>query len=390
MAKLGQIVTQPGGSELILTREGWVPNTPELETASAMGIVGAVGQGIAESVTLGMMPDGGQGEALRQVSPIATNAPMAAELALGAGGLARAGVRQVAKGRMADRVAQRVSEQGELLRRPSDMMNPGTAGNRVARGIEGAMEATPGLNIPLIMQKMTNQRKVNMSLAKGIGASDDMVEQARYGVTEDVLDDAFKNFERGFNDVERSITSGIRQVDAMPVVDQAIESKFITGRLKQQLESGRQITGKELMQVRSKLSGVLRSNSTFMEKEAAAEIVDQIDEIIEATMDDAGAKAYQELRSRYRLWSAAKRGESIGMDGQVNVRSLGSRLKASTGYGDDYMAGRDIAGAADDVNDFLRLSREARSLAVGLPDSGTAERAAGMILGGAALSGLTD
>ena len=104
-------------------------------------------------------------------------------------------------------------------------------------------------------------------------------------------------------------------------------------------------------------------------------------------------KAFGELRSRYRAWMNLKRGRGLSPDGNVNVRTVGGRLADDFDSGEAYRTilakdSKGIPGAAEDVNEFLRTVREGERLDVGIPSSGTAERATGAALLGAAGIGL--
>jgi hypothetical protein len=386
MADLGQIVTSPEGAEKILTTDGWIPNTPELEEAASLGAAGTGLGSLMESLSMGVLsPD----PAAEQFSPVAAKAGLAADVvgaAFGGAGLAKAGLRAGAKqgGRLVDRLPKPAPDQ--LIRRPSDMLN-GTSGQLVKR-LESAVESTPLINTIPLWQKATNQGRVNMGVAKGLGLSDETVAAARTGIDDKHLGEYVNQMRSEFNAVEEGITGAINPIDALPAMAQAMDSGLITGKLARRLEDATSVTGKEVMAVRSKLVEVLGSNEKYLVKEQAAEIIEQLDDIIEEAMDPEFMKAWQKTRGQYRLYSQLKRGRNMSPDGQVNVRSLDGSL--SRAYGDDYRIG-ELDHLDPDVANALRLTREGSKLDVGMPNSGTADRNALMILGGAGAGyGLTD
>ena len=376
MAELGSIVKTPEGSELILTINGWVPSTPDLEAAGAMGAIGGLAEGLGSVATLGMYEPSAESQA---INPISTQTPGAVEVGLaatGLGGLLYGGLKRGARAglsnRLADRVKSQVEEGSQLVRRPSDIAGGGaTATGAGLKRLEGGLETIPVANLPLLAQKAVNQRRVNMSAAQALGVSDDAIRSARTGLDEGILDEALEGFQRGFRGVEDQLTGNMQSANILPVIDQAIESKFITGKLATRLQQGTP-DGKDVMAVRSKLTQVMQSNEQHLVKEQAAEIIEQIDDIIEATLGAEGKLAYRDLRSRYRIWANLRQGRSLSPDGQVNVRSLGGRLARN--YGDRYRTGQRIEGVPDDVNDFIRIVKEGEGLDVGTPDSGTASR----------------
>lgn len=378
MPQLGDVAVQTDGSEIILTSKGWVPNTTKLETASAMGMTGALAAGIVDIASLGLARTP---EELSQVSPVSSVVPDAALLLSGLPGITRVGS-------MAGRVSRRRAEaSGGLVRRPSDIAGRATATGQGLQRVEAAAEVIPGLNIPLLMQKAVNQRRINMAGAKALGVSDDAVNQARFGITDDILAESRAGFKEGFDAVEEGITKRINQIDTVTVMDQVIDSKLVGPFLSKSLQGKSAYTGKELMAVRSKLTDLVQSNAEFQAKEAASEIIDAIDDIVEQALTTEGRKSYQQLRSRYRVWANMRRGRGLSGDGQVNVKTIGGRF--ANNYGDNYRTilaegSEGIPGAADDVNNFLRLVREGERLDVGIPSSGTAERATGAAILGAA------
>ena len=386
MPALGTVATLQDGSKEILTTAGWVPHTQDLESAAAMGTIGALLSGATEAMSLGLVQSPDE---FSQVSPLASAVSPAVEIGAGATGLAgivRGGIK-AGMGTVAERVVKKVnSQRSGLIRRPSDIVGGrATATGQLVQKVEAGLETIPGLNLGLLAQMAINQRRVNMSAAKAMGATDDVVQQARLGLGDNVLEPILAGFQTGFRATEKAITGGLKlnKIDVAPVIDQAIDSKFITGKLAARLKQG-DATGEELMAVRSKLTDVLGSNEQHLVKEQAAEVMEQIDDIIELALDGDNLRAFQELRSRFRVWANIRRGRGLSADGQLNVASVGGRM--ANNYGDTYRTiladgAGGVKGAHKDVNDFLRILKEGERLSVKLPNSGTAERSIMVALG---------
>ena len=286
---------------------------------------------------------------------------------------------------LAAREGQQAANQ--LVRRPSNILGRATAPGAAARLIEGGAEAVPGLNIPGLIQKATNQRRINASLGRALGLSDEGIHASRLNVLGG-LDEALTGFNRGFRAIEGAIdNSGLDQIAMRHVLDTAVENRFVVGTLGDILERAAPMTGREVMALRSELTSVLASNEGFIVKNQARELINQIDNIIGSApnMPAEALAAFAETRARWRVWASLKGSGKISADGQVNPTSARSALARS--YGDDFLAGRRIEGVPDDVQSFLDIVNEGARLDVGLPSSGTAERAAlGALIGGGILS----
>ncbi len=383
--ELGTIAELDDGNELIMTRRGWVPNTPGLEATAGLGGIGQAAMQVADSASMGLLA---APEELPELAPGLSTGIDVAFLGAGGAGLVKGLGRGALRGTMANRV-QQAGQQG-LIPRPSNIAGRGTATGQVLRQAEAITDSIPGVNIPGIVQKSINQRRLNGSFARALNLSDDVVAGARHGITDDVYNAYQKTMRKEFKAVESGIgtlNSG-KAVDLRALTDQAIDAGLVFGKNRKALESATQATGKEVMALRSSLNKVMRSNADYSVKEVAAELIEGIDDIIEATLSGDALKAFQATRSRYRLYSSAKAGRSIGRDGQVNPATMGGRL--SNNYGDDYLSilseGNSIKGATTEVDEFIKLNKLAESYDVGLPSSGTAERLGGA-LGAGALGG---
>ena len=359
---------------------------PASKAEIAVGRAGAGGQlaaGIEGATGIPSIADAlagtNEAEALTTVNPTAASIGLAATVLPLGTQLAKAGAGMALKlgrGGAGRRVATEIDRAGrQLIRRPSDVAGRGTTTGQVLQRLEAATEVIPGPNLLPLAQKTVNQRRVNASFARAMGVTDDAtLSRARAGVTDDILDDAVAQLEDGFQQVQRDISAGLSAADkttARTIVDEALDEKLI-GRISKQVVD-KEITGKELMAVRSNLTRVVQSNADFLKKEDAFRIIEEIDDLIAKVLPESQALAFKETRNKWRLWATARRGRARSPDGQINVRSMGGRLAEN--FGDDFRLGRE-AGTTDEINDFLRIVREGEGLDVGLPSSGTAERAA--------------
>jgi len=374
VSDFGEIRVMPSGEYIRLGLEGWQPLDDEeaerlLQPASQRFVQGAVGgQTDTTAGALGRL----------------------AMLGIDLGTIAFPAARAVSTGMrttMAARTAQRLGAGAQLVRRPSNMLGRATAAGSAARLIEGGAEAVPGLNIPGLIQKATNQRRINASFGRAIGLSDEGVHAARLNVLGG-LDEALTGFNQGFRAIEGAIDeSGLDQIAMRHVLDTAVENRFVVGRLANLLDNAAPLAGRDIMALRSELTSVLASNEGFIVKNQAREMISQLDQIIASAprLPAEALSQFAETRARWRVWASIRGGAKIAADGQINPRSARAGLARS--YGDDFLAGRRINGVPDDVQQFLDIINEGASLDVGLPSSGTAERAAlGALIGGGVLS----
>lgn len=363
----------------------WRPASTQEIAVGRAGVGGQVAAGIEGATGIPSIADAlagtNEAEALTTVNPTAASIGLAATVLPLGSQLAKAGAGmalRLGRGGPGRRVATEIDRAGrQLIRRPSDVAGRGTTTGQVLQRLEAATEVIPGPNLLPLAQKTINQRRVNASFARAMGVTDDAtLSRARAGVTDDILDDAVGALEDGFAQVQDDLTRGLTattdQTAARTIVDEAIDAKLVPRIAKQVTD--KEITGKELMAVRSNLTRVVQSNADFLKKEEAFQIIEEIDALIAQILPEAEALAFKETRNKWRLWATARRGRGRSPDGQINVRSIGGRLAEN--FGDDFRLGRDVSGTTPEINDFLRIVREGEGLDVGLPSSGTAERAA--------------
>lgn len=398
-------VLQGGRWRAASAQEQQALDTPDFEAFGAQ--LGQRAANLLDTVLLGanaLFPMGG-GEAVRDriqsrqetfdplnrtrpdTGAMATGALELALAPLGGGtGSRAAAVASATTARLGAREGLRTST--GLIRRPSNVLGRGTTAGSVARLVEGGLEAVPGLNIPGLAQKALNQRTINESFARAMGLADDVALHARTAGADDrVIGATLDMFERGYGRVAGALDNTVDQAAARSLIESAEESGFLVSKRLRSLIDKPRLDGKDIMAVRSQLAKVSRSNENFLVTQRAGEMVDELDtfiiEAVEQGGDDAARATVQSLNARYKVFREIRKGRSIGKDGMVNPSAADSRF--STAFGDRYAAGR-VQTADDGVNRFLRTVREGAELDVGLPSSGTAERAAlgALLLGGGA------
>ena len=349
------------------------------QRAAETGPLAAFAVGAADSVMFGMLPDSPMTEALRANFPQSTLAGELSPLGPGIAALGRSGLSRLT----ARQIRSAGQAQGQLIRRPSDILGRATLGGSAARIGEATLDAIPGLNLPGMLQKAINQRRLNMAFARAIGLSDEAAAAARTGVTPNFIDEALTNLNQKFRQVETALDGKLDQVAARTALDEANEAGFLGTKLKNVLAKSEPIEGKEIMALRSELNAVIGSNESFLVKKQAIEIMENIDNNIATALQETGEnlmELFAETRAQWRVWANVRTGRGLSPDGQVNARTVTGRL--ANNYGDAFRRG-DFKTASGDVDNFLKIAQEAASLDVGLPSSGTAERAVGAaVLGG--------
>lgn len=370
----------------------------DAQIAAERGAIGAGLQGLVNSATLGAASGGGVGEAQRQQFPKATLAgqliPDAA--ALIAAGLPfaarRAGQSAIRAGSAAERVTEGVARQAgrQLPRMPSERLGRATALGSAARLVEAGAEAVPGLNIPGLLVKAVGQRKTNEAMARTFpGLTAEQILKARKGITPEIIAAGGKGFREGFAEVRAGITQALdevpdAQLGARTILDAAAENRMVGPKLTRILNEKPELDGADVMALRSELGEFIAGSEQFEVRKVARELQEQLDDIIEVateSVDPEIAAKYKDLRARYRVWANVREGRGLAGDGQVMPTTVAGKFARN--YGDRFRAGEQIEGVPNDVQNFLNIIQEGNATNVGLPSSGTAERAAGAaILGG--------
>ena len=358
----------------------WVDATKqELEVAEASAVGSALLTGVdalTGSVSM-MAPE--YGAALQDQNPGIYNATLAGSLLTGGAGALGTKLPQVGAGMGRKSLASGVSP---LARPMVDRLGGrNTVPGRVAQYATAAAEATPGVGLVPLWRRASNARKVNMSVARGMGFDD-----WKNGSTslDDVLQRGLPELGERFNGMSKAIDAGnIDQLQMNAIKEAAIDYNMITDtRLARKLSETSELSGREIMAMRSNMGKLLRGNVDAQVREQVQSAIDEIDDIIEAALPKASMDDFRDMRARWRLWAATR--NSITPDGQVSIRGLNNSLKNS--YGDKYRTGNiDDLNLPEEVSDALKYVREGAAYeAQMLQSSGTAERIQYTTLGTAA------
>jgi len=392
MANLGQIATTPDGTESILTNKGWVPNTPALEQASAMGGTGAFLTNMLESVTLGAIE---APEALDAISPVASMTgyllPDVAGLAGIAKGAARLGIKQgIKQGTMADRVASKGSmfktEQG-FQKLPSDIVPGPFAGS--ARAIEAGVGAIPVLRIVTDMFKIQRQNHLGGKLQRALGFTEAEIKASGGKLLPDAFQAPLQRVDAAYDSARGFLDDTLDASQIRKVTNEAAKEGLLTPQQVKGFTTAKDAPGAQILDLRSQLRGMQRTADTQYQRQRISEIIDNIQDIInDATQGTAIAPELAKADKVYKLWKTVDDGAAIAADGTINFRSLQNALNKS--YGSRAVKGG--RGVADPlVDDLIKSVDELGQLGPAIPSSGTAERAAaasivGSVLGVSALN----
>ena len=394
MAELGDIQVNQQGQIAKLGLNGWQPISEEQAQSETEPAGVRFGKGF-----IGLETEGEAG-ALGNIAGLGSI--FAGPLTTGARGLGRLGSRAIAsrvERKVAANTAQRAQTaaptEGSFLRtptglfqRPSNALGRSTLAGQASRFVEAGLDAVPGPNLLGLAQRAVNSRQTNAAYAKGLGLSDDLVAKAyQSGIDDTIMDAGLVHWDTGFRKFEKALDQaggkGLDQVRTRTLFDAINQSPTPIGGAAEVVEQAGKITGKQVKDLRSKLTDLSRTNLDGFQREQVKAQIEAVDDLIEATLkqgDEALIQQYRELRAQYRLWISGQKGQSISPDGMINAASMNTALKNN--YGNQYRAGRPIGGT-DDINAFLDIAREGAALGVGLPSSGTAERLIGVSAAGA-------
>ena len=373
------------GEAFIWRNNEWQPATPlELE----IGRSGAQGQVLSAVVAANpLMGFTEIGQAAMDVNPVASGIGMAA--GVGAGLLPSAG--RMA-GRVASRLAAREARQdgGEsalrtaqgFIRQPEEALPEFAQGaGRIVRSGAETLPVTRMITDYLI--RNPNQRNLNRLGARALGITDDELKRAGGQLTDDPMGAADARMAERYDIVGKAIGGNANQDEVLAAATRAADEGFITTDEFAALTRQSDEQGRELMGIQSELKRALRTEKNRIERTKLQESINQINKIIDEALEGADPgtmRIYQETNAQYRASLAFERGQSWS-NGNINAKSMDSALRNI--YGRGYRRGARPDNAPQSVRDFLDGVREAQSVNVGLPTSGTAERMfAASLLGG--------
>lgn len=336
-------------------------------------------------------------EQLRSVNPISTGAgqiaPMlapipgglAAQAIGGAGigyltrdpsssGIIEAGLGGVGGGlgHMAGRVADKIFK-AKAMNKPvtglakeyadtGGTLTPGMAsGSDFLKSAESMLASKPGGSTAFGGVTKANQKNMNRLALKGLGLED----QGFKTLGDDAINAAYDQIGGQFDDIAKSV--GPVQLDDALSAD--LKTYLgLTGRTKATLikkgadfpdDGAITATGDSLMDMRSRL--LKRNKTPSVDSPIYDDLIDSIDDVMEANAPGGLAERYGDARGKYRLLKGVEK--SISSDGNILPGRMSRQL-------------RDWRGAAGDIGNLRTNVRAGSSQALGVPygQSGTAQR----------------
>lgn len=352
-----------------------------VEGATGIGsIAGIFDEGIAERVA-----------ALQAINPGTSKAALVGSLGLGAAGAAKGALTAsgMAGGRMAQRIQARTAGKGADesmgFRRMPDEMLPASAQGAGQFVRAGATATIPGRLATDFLIRVPNQRNLNRLVGRALRLTDDelraaggKIDNQLYGVVQERSHEAFRQ-------VGQRITKAVDEDEVINMAVKLNQEGYITNqKLAAMIDD---TAGENLMAMRSEMRAAQRQAGDVQVSTMLQNTVDEIDGIIEKGLDEAGDKVakqlYGDARARYKLELAIEKGNVLGRDDNVSATLMDTQLRKL--FGDSYRAGKRNENVPQDLADALQGVRKAQGMNLGLPTSGTTERALAANL----LSGLT-
>jgi hypothetical protein len=388
---MGDIVDAKGGKQ-ILTGNGWVPLTPELETASRLGFFGAFTQNAIEMATFGLYtPDPG----LEEVSPVGAKlgtaagvvGPLAAPLFQGA----LRGVRAVRAGRTLGGVEGATAERavgGGLFKTEAGFIKkPSDIGPEALRGTLQSIEAGVG-SLPLARMGVDliniQKRKImGGKVGEAMGLSLGEIRAAGGRLRPLDVKPALARIDETYDAARNLVSEKVTTQQVQKLGREALEEKFISPQELARLGRASDATGDTLLELRSAVREAGRSAATRTERVRANEIVDAIQELIEDAAKGTDQFAALRIADReWKVWSAVSKGGTINGEGWLNLNSLKGNLTKSFGTRVGKAAERGGLRPVE-VKMFDAID-ELGPINFQIPSSGTAERQiAGSMIGAA-------
>ena len=329
--------------------------------------------------------------ATRSMFPGVSDAGLVGSLGLGGAGMARSGMARMAGGLMADRVAARTaSEVGGstfktpqgFVKRPSDMVPESLRGTVSA--LESGVEVLPGARAATDLLKLQRGKVMTGKLGRALGMTDEELRAANGALTPEALDPALTRIDDVYESTRSFLSTKVPRDKVAKVAEEAKDAKLLTDRDVGVFTNELDDTGDQLLELRSELRSVMRSDATRLEKKRAQEMIDDIQEIINEAME--GTELADDLRladRRYKVWKTIDQGGALRGDGFLNIHSLRNQLSKT--FGARTVKGGKRPDYMDaTVMDLIDAANEAAELGPFLPSSGTTERAiAGSLVGSA-------
>ena len=389
---MGDIVDAKGGKQ-ILTGNGWVPLTPELEQAAALGFFGAFAQNAAEMATFGLYTPA---PGLEEVSPVGaklgTAAGLVGPLSLPLLRGAQAGVRAVRGGRTLGGVeaaaAERAvggtafkTEQG-FLKKPSDLSPEALRGTM--QSIEAGLGSVPLGRIGVDLINIQRRRGMGGHVGRAMGMSGGEIRAAGGKLRPLDVKPALQRIDDTYDAARNLISEKVTTQQVQKLGREALEQQFITDIELARLGRATDATGDTLLELRSAIREAGRTASTRAESVRANEIVDQIQELIEQSAK--GTEQFAALGQadrQWKVWNAVSKGGTINGEGWLSLVGLKANLTRSFGTRVGKAASREGLRPVE-VKMFDAID-ELGPINFQIPSSGTAERLIGASLIGGAI-----
>ena len=383
---LGDIVEAEGGDQ-ILTGKGWVPLTPELENAAAIGAFGAFTQNAVEMATFGLFtPDPG----IAEVSPVAGKlgtaagvvGPLAAPLFRGA----VAGVRAVRAGKGVGGVDAAAAERavgGSLFKteqgfpkRLSDMSPEFLRGT--VQSIEAGIGSVPGLRILVDLINTQKRKIMGSKVGRAFGMSGDEIRTAGGRLRPADVAPALGRIDDVYDGASNLASAKVTTQQVTKLGREALDEKFITAQELARLGDAQAATGDTLLSLRTAIREAGRRATTRMEKVRADEIVDAIQELIKESAKGTDSFAQIGIADRqWKVWSGVSNGGTINGEGWLNLNSLKTNLSSPKSFGKRIGRGGSREGLRPVEVDMFNAIDELGPINFQIPTSGTAERLIG-------------
>ena len=390
---MGDIVDAKGGKQ-ILTGNGWVPLTPELETASRLGFFGAFTQNAVEMATFGLyQPD----EGLEEVSPVGAKlgtaagvvGPLAAPLFQGA----LRGVRAVRGGRatvgsVEAATAERAAGGGVFrteagfLKKPSDMSPEALRGT--VQSLEAGLGSLPLGRIGVDLINIQRRKVMGGKVGEAMGLSLGEIRAAKGRLRPLDVKPALARIDETYDAARNVVSEKVTTQQVQKLGREALEENFISPQELARWGRAESATGDTLLDLRAAVREAGRSATTRAERVRANEIVNAIQELIEQSAKGTEQfAALSQADRQWKIWSAVNKGGTINGEGWLNLNSLKSNLTRSFGTRVGKAAER--SGLRPVEIKMFDAIDELGPINFQIPSSGTAERAIAANVIGAAI-----
>lgn len=333
----------------------WRPATPG-EVSAGQKPGGATAQGFASGL-LGGLIGGTEAQELAPNAFIAGQAvsvllPASAGLARGAMGIARQ------TGRLG--VSQRVG--ATKLTISQRLGGETTAAGRTAIRTRQLVEGTPIIGLPFQRASAARLREGGQKLVKFVTGSEKAAARAGSPTgLQTELRAGRKTLQKEFDQFESQVSKSVDDFEANALINDIAEQRPQALSAKQrQLLQTKGAGAEDLIPIRKKLNSALAKTDDFEQQQFLADTIEQIDDLIEASLPPEALEAYATTRTKWRVQEAALRGEALTKAGTLDPERFAANLRRS--FGEDFRLGGEVRGS-EELNQFLTGAREASELA---------------------------